>query len=97
MVACTRSCSDFASHSRWVHRALTHVRREYRGLLGPPVFGLRITGCLEPLLDRVSGQPRAPGYLAVCQSVAQLHAPDLTYHVHGDHLALLLLKNSAEE
>ena len=59
------------------------------------VFGLNITLSLEPLLDRVSRQPRAPSYLAVCQSIAHLHAPDLAYHVHGDHLVLLLLKNAA--
>jgi hypothetical protein len=28
---------------------------------------------------------------------AQLHAPDLAYHFHGDHLLALLLKYSAEQ
>jgi hypothetical protein len=28
---------------------------------------------------------------------AQLHAPDLTYHFHGDHLIALLLKYSAAQ
>jgi hypothetical protein len=50
---------------------------------------------LETLLNRVARQPRALGYLAVGELVAQLHAPDLTYHFHGDHLLVLLLKFSA--
>jgi hypothetical protein len=29
--------------------------------------------------------------------LAQLHAPDLAYHFHGDHLLALLLKYSAEQ
>jgi hypothetical protein len=29
--------------------------------------------------------------------LAQLHAPDLAYHFHGDHFLALLLKYSAEQ
>jgi hypothetical protein len=29
--------------------------------------------------------------------LAQLHAPDLAYHFHGDHLLALLLKYLAEQ
>jgi hypothetical protein len=29
--------------------------------------------------------------------IGQLHAPDLAYHFHGDHLLALLLKYSAEQ
>ncbi len=40
---------------------------------------------------------RALGDLAVGELFAQLHAPDLAYHFHGDHLLALLLKYSAEQ
>jgi hypothetical protein len=33
----------------------------------------------------------------VGELLAQLHAPDLAYHFHGDHLLALLLKYSAEQ
>ena len=45
-----------------------------------------VSGGLEPLLDRVSGQSRSSANLSVRELVAPLHAPDLANHVHGDHL-----------
>ena len=42
--------------------------------------------CNQPLLDRVARQARALRDLAEGELVAQLHAPDLANHVHGDHL-----------
>jgi hypothetical protein len=33
----------------------------------------------------------------VGELLAQLHAPDLAYHFHGDHFLALLLKYSAEQ
>ena len=52
------------------------------------VFVLRgyVAGGFEPLLDRVSGQSRSSANLSVRELVAQLHAPHLANHVHGDHL-----------
>ena len=55
----------------------------------PAVFGLAVAGCLEPFLDRVARQPSELCNGAVGEFVAQFHAPDLAYHVHGDHLRLL--------
>ena len=57
----------------------------------PFVFGRLVARGLEPFFDRVARQPRALGDLAVGELLAQLHAPDLAYHFHGDHLLSLLL------
>ena len=67
---------------------------EFASATFPAVFGSRVARCLEPFLDRVARQPGELCNGAVGEFVAQFHAPDLAYHVHGDHL-LLLLKNSA--
>ena len=58
------------------------------------VFGCLAAWRLEPLLDRIARQSGELCNGAVGKFVTQFHAPDLAYHVHGDHL-LLLLKNSA--
>jgi len=63
-----------------------HKRRELAiGLLALVLRGY-VAGRLEPLLDRVSGQSRSSANLSVRELVAQLHAPYLANHVHGDHL-----------
>ena len=72
-------------------------RAEFGESALPFVFGCLVARGLEPFFDRVARQPRALGYLAVRELLAQLHAPDLTYHFHGDHLLALLLKYSAEQ
>ena len=78
-----------------------HQRRLKRAELGesalPFVFGSLVAWGLEPFLDRVARQTRALGDFAVGELLAQLHAPDLAYHFHGDHLLALLLKYSAEQ
>lgn len=43
-------------------------------------------GGFEPLLDRGARQSGGLRDCAVGEFVAQLHAPDLAYHFHGDHL-----------
>ncbi len=63
-------------------------RGEFAGAAFSPVSGHHIAGRLEPFLDRVARQSRALCDFAVGELVAQLHAPDLAYHFHGDHLKL---------
>ena len=43
----------------------------------------------------VNATSRALCDLAVGELLAHLHAPELAYHFHGDHLLALLLKYSA--
>ena len=41
---------------------------------------------LEPLLDGVSRQARAPGNLRSVQLVPKIHPANSAQHFHGDHL-----------
>jgi hypothetical protein len=57
--------------------------------------GASSPGALSHFLTVLRDSPVALGYLAVGELVTQLHAPDLAYHFHGDHLLALLLKSPA--
>lgn len=51
---------------------------------------------LEPFFDRVARQPGEFCDCTVGEFFTQFHAPDLTYHVHTDHLfALLKIQHSS--
>ena len=65
-------------------RAVEWLIRWFNAL--PDVLWSFVARGFEPLLDRGARKSRGLRDCAVGELVAQLHAPDLAYHFHGDHL-----------
>jgi hypothetical protein len=70
-----------------------HERRQLGRHVAPPVLRCRPLQRLQPRLDRVARQARELGDLADRLPVAHLHAANLAYQSHGDHLCLPCLKS----